>query len=60
MESIKLSVTVRANLVRKYNTAALAKIDTAVTSWIAADAARNIKTLYEASLNEGRFSAYYH
>jgi len=48
MESMKLSVTVRANLMQKYDAAALAKIDTAVASWIAADAARNIKTVHVA------------
>ena len=48
MESIKLSVTVRANLVRKYDAGALAKIDTAVAKWIAADAARDIKTVHVA------------
>jgi Peptidase family C25 len=48
MASIKLSITHRATLVRKYVPAALAKIDKAVEDWIAADAARGIKTVHVA------------
>jgi hypothetical protein len=48
MASIKLSITHRATLVRKYAPAALAKIDKAVADWVAADAARGITTVHVA------------
>jgi len=48
MPSIKLSVTVRGALERKYNAAALKQIDGAVKDWIAADAKRGIKTIHVA------------
>ena len=48
MQSVKLSVTVRRNLERKYDPAALKQIDAAVKRWVAADAARGIKTVHVA------------
>lgn len=48
MLSLKLSVTVRRNLERKYDRAALGKIDAAVKEWIASDAARGLKTVHVA------------
>ncbi|HET9978085.1 MAG TPA: C25 family cysteine peptidase [Burkholderiaceae bacterium] len=48
MASIKLSITHRATLVRKYAPAALAKIDKAVADWVAADKARGITTVHVA------------
>ncbi|MBI3374056.1 MAG: hypothetical protein HY017_20215 [Betaproteobacteria bacterium] len=48
MQSVKLSVTVRRNLERKYDGAALKQIDAAVKRWVAADAARGIKTVHVA------------
>ena len=39
-DSIKLSVTVRSALKKKYSAAALKKIDAAVAAWIAAEKAR--------------------
>jgi Peptidase family C25 len=48
MASIKLSITHRATLVRKYAPAALAKIDKAVADWVAADAARGLATVHVA------------
>jgi len=48
MASVKLSITHRATLVRKYAPAALARIDKAVADWIAADAARGITTVHVA------------
>ena len=48
MPSIKLSVTVRGNLERKYNAANLKLVDRAVSDWIAQDRQRGIKTIYVA------------
>ncbi len=48
MQSVKLSVTVRRSLERKYDTAALKKIDEAVKEWIASDTARGLKTIHVA------------
>lgn len=48
MPSIKLSVTVRAALEKKYGPAELKKIDTAVAAWIAAEKARGIDTVHLA------------
>jgi len=48
MPSVKLSVTVRSSLEKKYNPAALKKIDAAVKAWIAADTARGIQTIHVA------------
>lgn len=48
MASIKLSITHRATLARKYAPAALAKIDKAVADWIDADKARGITTVHVA------------
>ena len=48
MESIKLSVTLRAALVAKYSVAALAKINNALAAWSSADKARGITTLHIA------------
>lgn len=44
--SIKLCVTVQANLAAKYSASALARIDKALQAWIKADAARGITTLH--------------
>lgn len=46
--SIKLCVTVQANLAAKYSASALARIDKALQAWIKADAARGITTLHVA------------
>jgi hypothetical protein len=43
--SIKLSVTVRGNLERKYNAPNLKLVDRAVSDWIAQDRKRGIKTI---------------
>jgi len=48
MQSVKLSVTVKRQLERKYDSAALAKIHLAVRDWIAADAKRGIRTIHIA------------
>lgn len=48
MSSLKLSVTVRGSLERKYAATALEQVDRAVADWIAADAARGIETLHVA------------
>jgi len=48
MDTVKLSVTVRARLERKYDAASLARIDAAVKKWIAADRARGIRTIHVA------------
>ena len=48
MSSIKLSVTHRGRLRKKYGVSGLAAIDQAVASWIAADAARGFTTLHLA------------
>jgi hypothetical protein len=48
MASIKLSVTHRASLVRKYAAPALARLDKAIDDWIAADAARGLQTVHVA------------
>jgi len=48
VQSIKLSVTVKANLEKKYPAAARARVDAAVTAWIRADAARGIRTVHLA------------
>lgn len=44
--SIKLCITVQANLAAKYSASALARIDKALQAWIKADAARGITTLH--------------
>jgi len=46
MQSIKLSVTSSKALAKKYDAAALKKIDAAIKAWIAADAKRGIRNLY--------------
>jgi len=46
--SIKLSVTVRGSLERKYNAANLKLVDRAVKDWIAQDRMRGIKTIHVA------------
>jgi Peptidase family C25 len=48
MPSIKLSVTIRAALVRKYGATALGKIDSAIAAWIAADQSRGFTNRYVA------------
>jgi hypothetical protein len=48
VQSIKLSITVRSALVKKYSAPALAGIDAAVAAWIQADAARAIRTVHLA------------
>jgi Peptidase family C25 len=48
MPSVKLSVTVRGLLERKYDAAALKTIDRAVKGWIAADANRGFRTIHVA------------
>jgi hypothetical protein len=48
MQSIKLSITIRSNLVKKYPAPALARIDAAVAEWINADEARAIRTVHVA------------
>lgn len=45
-QSIKLSVTVKRHLERKYNPPALEKIQTAIKRWIKADADRGIQTVH--------------
>jgi Peptidase family C25 len=47
-QSVKLSVTVKSNLERKYDDAALEKIKAAVERWKDADAKRGIQTLHVA------------
>jgi hypothetical protein len=47
-ETVKLSVTVRGRLEHKYGRASLAKINTAIKDWIAADADRGIQTVHVA------------
>jgi hypothetical protein len=48
MNTVKLSVTVRRHLERKYDSAARKTINAAVKRWIAADAQRGIKTVHVA------------
>lgn len=48
MQSVKLSVTCRRHLQKKYSTAALRQIDKAVAAWIKADRGRDIRTLHVA------------
>lgn len=48
MPSIKLSVTVRSTLARKYSAASLAAIQQAISAWIAADKTRGITTVHVA------------
>lgn len=48
MSSIKLSITVAAQLAAKYPAAARKRIDKSVAAWIAADARRGITTLHVA------------
>jgi hypothetical protein len=57
MQSVKLSVTVRGNLERKYDKMALKKIDAAVKEWIAADTARGLKTIHVAVDDEKAMKA---
>src|SRR5438477_6956045 len=44
--TVKLSVTVKRHLKRKYDVAALEKINTAVQRWIEADLKRGIRTIH--------------
>ena len=46
--TVKLSVTVKCHLERKYDAAALKQINTAIKSWIKADANRGIHTVHVA------------
>ncbi len=46
MQSIKLSVTSSNALAKKYDAAALKKIDAAIKAWVAADSKRGIRNLY--------------
>jgi len=48
MQSVKLSITLRKRLVKKYSAADVARIDQAVAGWIQADAARSIRTVHVA------------
>jgi len=48
MQTVKLSVTVKRRLERKYDRAAVVKINRAVGDWIAADAKRGIRTVHVA------------
>ncbi len=48
MQSIKLSVTCRRQLERKYDAKAIKRITGAVARWVAADAARGIRTIHVA------------
>ena len=45
-KSVKLSVTVKSRLEKKYNPKALAKINKAVERWKSADAKRGIQTVH--------------
>jgi hypothetical protein len=47
-QSVKLSVTVKSHLKRKYDDAALAKINAAIARWKDADAKRGIQTVHVA------------
>jgi hypothetical protein len=48
MNSVKLSITSRARLEKKYDARALADIDKAVAVWVRADKARDITTVHVA------------
>ena len=48
VQSIKLSITVKANLEKKYPAAARARLDATVAAWIKADGARGIRTVHLA------------
>jgi hypothetical protein len=48
MQSVKLSVTIKRQLERKYSAAALKSIGSAVKKWIAADARRGIRNVFVA------------
>jgi len=48
MQSVKLSVTCRRHLQKKYSPADLKRIDRAVTAWIKADRSRDIQTVHVA------------
>ena len=48
MQSIKLSITVKAHVEKKYPAAARARLDAAVAAWIKADGARGIRTVHLA------------
>jgi hypothetical protein len=48
MQSVKLSVTCRAALETRYDAKAMKRIDEAIARWIAADAARGIRTVHLA------------
>jgi hypothetical protein len=48
MPSVKLSVTLRRALERKYDAPALKAIDRAVKAWIAADSKRGVRTIHVA------------
>lgn len=48
MKSVKLSITCRQRLEKKYPAAALATIDRAIAAWIKADVDRDIQTIHVA------------
>ena len=48
MQSVKLSITCRKPLEKKYDSRALGKIEVAIAKWIVADAARGIRTIHLA------------
>ena len=48
MQSVKLSITCRRHLAKKYPAAALKQIDRAVAAWIKADRGRDIQTVHVA------------
>jgi hypothetical protein len=48
VQSLKLSITVKAKLEQKYPAAARARLDAAVAAWIKADGARGIRTVHVA------------
>ena len=47
-QTIKLSVTVKCHLERKYNAVSLNQINTAIRRWIEADVHRGIRTVHVA------------
>ena len=48
MDTIKLSVTVKSRLEKKYDAATLKKINTAIKDWVAQDKQRGIRTVHVA------------
>ena len=48
MQSVKLNITCRKPLQKKYNATAIQRIDSAIAKWIAADANRGIRTIHLA------------